>query len=122
MRAVLTLLVCGITAGCATPRSGGPGSADWLATCDPAWEEGCPTREEREADAQEMRGLALLLERGRFDLQCPDASAVVLERHSSGPATLVGVSGCGKQTQYERRLRRSLGGATTENTKWARRG
>ncbi len=72
---------------------------------------------EREAERIEADkpDLDQLVTRGRFDLACPDVSAVVLDRQNSDVPILVGVQGCDRQAQYSRRLRR---GGTTKNTHW----
>jgi hypothetical protein len=123
LRATLGAVVI-VVVGCGARQPEPPhNSAEWLAQCSPQFDEGCPTEREREAAAAERDNIDLLLTRARFDLQCPEATAQVLEMHTSGPATLVGAAGCGRQAQYERRLRHDgwRGGHTTRNTKWERR-
>ena len=82
-----------------------------------------PSSEELRAMEEERKSLETLLQRGRFELQCPEATAQVLERYQDGPATLVGIEGCGRQAIYERRLRYSYHtrSRTTRNTKWERK-
>ncbi|MBA3841078.1 MAG: hypothetical protein H0X39_00385 [Actinobacteria bacterium] len=66
-------------------------------------------REQRaEASQVSEDGVVDLQKRAQFELQCPAATVLVLERaNEDGPATLVGAQGCGQQTLYARRLRRS---------------
>jgi hypothetical protein len=97
------------------------GATPALSGCGPNW---MVEKAQREA-YEEQQSLGGLLERARFELQCPDANLAVLERYQGytdnavGPATLAGVSGCGRQAMYKRRLRRRYGhGRTTDNTKW----
>jgi hypothetical protein len=101
-----------------------PGSKEWLDQCSPKWDEGCPTRLERAEAANDQTSLDQLQSRARYELQCPDATMTILERHHHGPATLVGVAGCGRPAAlYERRLRYDhwSGGRTTRNTRWERK-
>lgn len=119
----MTLLFL-VLAGCGAGRpTAAPGTPEWLAQCSPKWDDGCPSERQRAAVAEERQALLTLQDRARFELQCAGATATVLEHHTSGPARLVGVSGCDRQAIYERRLRRDgwTGKRTTRNTKWERR-
>lgn len=126
----MTVLLCLISVTTiACTRAGGtpsakPGTKEWLEQCSPKWDKGCPTRLERAEAANDQTSLDQLKRRARYELQCPDAVLTVLERHNHGPATLVGVAGCGRPAaMYERRLRYDhwSGGRTTRNTRWERK-
>ena len=88
--------------------------------CSPKWDKRCSKKRVRDEAAADAMSLDMLQNRARFDLQCPEATITMLERHNNGPAPLIGGAGCGRQAMYERRLRsdRSSGGRTTRNTKW----
>jgi len=127
MRFAIALM--GLLAGCASSFAelppDDPRRLSVPAQHDREWREerGLDSAAEQD-DLAEQHELAQLLTRARFDLQCPEATMVVLERHTAGPPTLVGGAGCGRQVTYERRLRRNgwTGRHTTRNTKWDRKG
>jgi len=75
---------------------------------------GCATPPAQVLDSMEPQAIQTALQRGRFDLQCPNATPTVLSRELRPPAIetfrfsgvphgifTIGVSGCGKQMTFQ---------------------
>ena len=75
---------------------------------------GCATPPGQVLDSMEPQAIQTALQRGRFDLQCPNAQATVLSQELRPPVVetirfsgvphgmfTIGVSGCGKQMTFQ---------------------